>query len=374
MKRLFLLLGIILAALFPLACQKTYSLGPLPVPTAPTSTPLPTLAPTLTFTSTASPSPTCGLTVSILAGSAGVAGAANGTGTAATFQYPFGIAVDGPGNLYVADGWNNLIRKISSGAVVTTLAGSGAAGNTDAVGTAASFDSPEGVAVDASGNVYVADFYNDSIRKITPGGAVTTWAGYIGGGFVNGTGTLAGFWGPTGVAVDTAGNVYVADMLNNMIRKITPGAVVSTLAGQLTAGAVNATGTAASFNQPESVAVDSVGNVYVSDRGNFLIRKITPGGVVTTLAGSGTQAYVDGIGTAASFNSPEGIAVDGTGKVYVADVGDDVIRKITPGGVVTTMAGKGYCYTFSIPWGIAIDSSGKFYVTDYSNQLILTIQ
>ncbi len=377
MNRLFLIAVILLIGLFPLACQKTYTLGPLSVPT-------PAPPPTKTFTATGSPTPTCsGKIVSTLAGS-GLVGAVNATGTAASFNFPTGAAVDSSGNVYVADTYNNLIREITSGGVVTTLAGSGAIGAVNATGTAASFHTPYALAVDSSGNVYVADTINNLIRMITPGGVVTTLAG---GGpccAVNATGTAASFNGPWGIAVDASGNVYVADQTNDLIRKITPGGVVTTLAGSGAWGATNGTGTAASFYNPVGLAVDSSGNVYVADSYNDMIRKITPGGVVTTLAGSGSAGSADGIGTAASFNMPLGVAVDSSGNVYVTDAWNNLIREITPGGVVTTLLGKvgvagstnGNCYQalFNQPDGIAVDSSGKIYIADQDNNLIREIQ
>jgi uncharacterized repeat protein (TIGR02543 family) len=316
--------------------------------------------------------------VGTLAGS-GSSGYAEGTGTAAQFHWLEGVAVDSEGNVYVADDGNNRIRKITPDGVVTTLAGSGTSGYADGVGTAAHFRSPNGVAVDGEGNVYVADSSNYRIRKITPGGAVTTLAGSGDYGYADGTGTAAHFRYPKGVTVDSAGNVYVADTGNHRIRKITPGGVVTTLAGS-TRGSADGIGTAAQFNNPEGVAVDSEGNVYVADDGNNCIRKITPGGVVTTLAGS-TQGSADGIGTAAQFNSPWGVAVDSEGYVYVADYANHRIRKITSGGVVTTLAGStqgsadgiGTAAQFNHPRSVAVDSAGNVYVTDWDNHRIRKI-
>jgi len=177
------------------------------------------------------------------------------------FNDPCGVAVDSSGYVYVADTENSLIRKITSGRTVTTLAGqAGVTGATNATGPNASFNYPAGVAVDSSGNVYVADTDNSLIRKITSAGVVTTLAG--------------GFNYPLGVAVDFSGNVYVADSSNSLIRKITSVGIVTTLAGSGIPGATNGTGTAASFSYPEGVAVDSTGIVYVADNGNNLIRKI----------------------------------------------------------------------------------------------------
>jgi serine/threonine-protein kinase len=177
--------------------------------------------------------------------------------------------------------------------------------------------------------VYVADQDNFRIRKITPAGVVSTFAGSSVAGFANGTGTAASFSPLTGLALDVSGNVYVADYGNHSIRKITPAGVVSTLAGSGSQGSSDGTGTAASFNYPTRVVVDGSGNVYVADRTNNLIRKITPTGVVITLAGSGSVGSANGMGIAASFNGPSGVAIDGSGNLYVADTYNNRIRKIT---------------------------------------------
>ncbi|HWZ22633.1 MAG TPA: T9SS type A sorting domain-containing protein, partial [Cytophagaceae bacterium] len=227
----------------------------------------------------------------------------------------------------------NKIRKITPEGVVTTLAGSGDIGSDDAnIGTLARFDNPSFVAVDVSGNVYVADTWNNKIRKITSTGVVTTLAGSGTAGSVDATGTLASFHNPYGVVVDTSGNVYVADQSNNKIRKITPTGVVTTFAGSGTYGSVNATGTLASFNQPEGLAIDASGNIYVADAVNNKIRKITPAGVVTTLAGSGAIGSVDANGTLASFEFPTDMAVDASGNVYISDEANNKIRKISATG------------------------------------------
>jgi prepilin-type N-terminal cleavage/methylation domain-containing protein len=265
-----------------------------------------------------------GTFVTTLAGS--TAGAANGTGTAATFRGTMGIGVDTGGNIYVTDMSNHLIRKITPSAVVTTLAGSGTMGSANGTGTAASFSFPTGLAVDASGNVYIADGGNNLIRKITPAGVVTTFAGSGASGSTNGTGTAASFSYPIGIAVDSSNNVYVADNDFNLIRKITPAGVVTTLAGSGSSGSTNGTGTAASFNDPNYMSCDSTGNLYVAEQSNNLIRKITPAGVVTTLAGTGAVGPSDGLSTTATFNYPKGTAVSSTGIIYVSD--GNTVRKI----------------------------------------------
>jgi hypothetical protein len=212
----------------------------------------------------------------------------------------------------------------------STLAGYSGYGNADGTGSAARFYLPNGVAVDSAGNVYVADASNCTIRKVTAGGVVTTLAGLAESyGSADGTGSAAQFVYPTGVAEDSAGNVYVADNNNSTIRKVTAGGVVTTLAGLAgSSGSADGTGSAARFNGPLGVAVDNAGNVYVADAGNSTIRKVTAGGVVTTLAGfAGSSGSADGTGSAARFYIPRGVAVDSAGNVFVADGGNNTIRK-----------------------------------------------
>jgi sugar lactone lactonase YvrE len=322
--------------------------------------------------------------VTTLAGTYGTTGSTDGTGSAALFGRSGGIAVDTDGNAYLVDAGNNTIRKTTPEGLVTTLAGTaGKPGSADGTGTAASFDGPEGIAVDASGNIYVADTYNDTIRKVTSDGVVSTLAGTAGtSGSADGTGATASFDEPQGIAVDASGNVYVTTY-NNTIRKVTPEGVATTLAGTVgKSGHADGTGTAASFNWPQGIAMDTSGNVYVADTFNDTIRKITPGGVVTTLAGTaGTTGYADGTGTAALFSFPRGISVDASGNLYVADTGNNEIRKITPDGVVTTIIGVYGAPEASTgllpaslydPLAIAADSTGNLYITVPS--AILTLE
>ncbi len=285
------------------------------------------------------------LTITTLAGSSnGYSGTTDGVGTAARFYLPNGLATDAAGNVYVADTSNETIRKITPAGTVTTLAGTaGLQGGIDGTGAAVRFNYPTGTAVDSAGNVYVADSDNDAIRVIAPNGAVSTFAGYIGAqGTADGVGTNARFTSLYGITIDAQGNLYVSD--NNMIRKIAPDRTVTTLAGQPGAnGDIDGTGSGAQFSLPAGVAVDTKGNIYVADKGDDTIRKVTQAGVVTTVAG---QAYyigeVDGgVGTA-RFNSPTGIAVDGSGDIFVADRNSSVIREISPSGTVVTLAGSAY--------------------------------
>ncbi|RKT00250.1 YDG domain-containing protein [Flavobacterium sp. 123] len=320
--------------------------------------------------------------VSTLAGSDGISGATDGIGTSASFSNPSGVAIDAAGNLYIADRFNHKIRKITPSGLVSTFAGSGTIGATDGTGSSASFSIPTGVAIDAAGNIYVADYGNNKIRKITAAGTVTTFAGIGTRGATDGRGTVASFNLPSAVAVDGAGNVYVADTSNNKIRKITPAGVVTTLAGSGDKGATDGTGTAASFNLPSGIVVDAEANVYVADRENHVIRKITPAGAVTTLAGSGIVGATDGTGTTASFKYPYGVTVDMEANVYVADTYNNTIRKITPAGVVTTLAGNesdevrdasGFTASFRFPNSIAVDAEANVYVADTYNYKIQKI-
>ena len=321
------------------------------------------------------------LQVSTLAGSAGLAGSADGTGTGARFDVPQGVACDSLGNVYVAEHSNHTVRKITPVGQVTTLAGSaGDSGSADGNGSAARFNHPFGVAIDASGTVYVADTSNFTIRKVTAGGDVTTFAGSAGNpGSVDGTGAVARFSMPLGLACDPAGDLYVADVFNNTIRKVTPDGQVTTLAGSAgDSGSTDGAGSAARFNAPGGVACDALGNVFVADTGNHTVRKITPAGAVTTVAGSaGGSGSADGLGSAARFSSPVGIACDQVGNVYVGDYGNSAIRRISPAGLVTTVAGSvgnsgstdgiGSAARFDQPLGIACDAVGNVYIADGGN-------
>ncbi|TAE24464.1 MAG: T9SS C-terminal target domain-containing protein [Candidatus Kapaibacterium sp.] len=319
--------------------------------------------------------------VTTFAGS-GTAGLVNNTGVLAQFNQPNGIAIDGSGNLYVADKLNHCIRRITPLGVVTTFAGTGASGWAEGAAASAQFNQPTGVAVDGAGNVYVADFGNHRIRKISAG-VVSTFAGSGVGGFSDATGTLAQFQFPTGVAVDGAGNVYVADYINNRIRRITALGVVTTLAGSATAGSTDGMGAGAQFNLPVALAVNGAGTiVYVADQNNHRIRAVTTAaGAVTTLAGN-TSGYADGTGSVALFNSPTGISVNGAGNILVAENGGHRIRIITPGGIVTTLAGSGAASflnavgtaaQFNAPSGVVMDASGNAYVADLNNHRIRAI-
>ena len=344
--------------------------------------------------------------VSTLAGSVGNPGYTNNTGALAQFRFtnPSGVAVDGAGNLYVADAVNNAIRKVTAAGVVTTFAGSptGLSGNVDnATGTSALFTSPEGIAIDGAGNLYVADTGNQAIRMITSAGAVTTVAGTGGtgtagtSGYVNNaTGSSARFNTPLGITCDRNGtggaavNLYVADSGNNAVRKIVvSGGTTTTLSGSATGvpGATNGTLVNSLFSLPSGIVSNNAGTLlYVADTNNHLIRSLNiTGDAVTTLAGSGSPGYGEGTGVAAVFNAPRGVTVAASGNILVSDTLNQVIRAVTTVGVSSLYAGvagspgsaNGLALTsarFFIPSGITADTS-SVYVIDTSNHLVRRI-
>ncbi|WP_323027112.1 IPT/TIG domain-containing protein [Gelidibacter japonicus] len=301
-------------------------------------------------------------------------GFADGPGTTAKFDNPKGLAMDAQGNLYVVDENNQKIRKITPDGMVSTLSGS-TLGFADGPGATAQFYDPIGIAVDGQGNVYVGDSNNNRIRKIAPNGLTSTLAGST-YGFADGVGAVAKFNAPYGVAVDDQGNVFVADLYNHKIRKVTSNGVVSTLAGSAK-GFADGMGIAAQFNFPSGITVDNRGNVYISDSNNHKIRKVTSSGVVSTLAGS-IAGFKDGEAEIAQFDFPNEMAVDASGRVYVTDGNNHKIRKIELNGAVSTIAGSisGFAdgttesALFNSPYGVVINTEGVLYVVDNNNNRI----
>ncbi len=329
-------------------------------------------------------------TVHTLAGG-NSAGFSNGTNSNALFNAPAGVAVDTMDNVYVADYYNNQIRKIIGGNTIT-LAGD-TLGYRDGPGTIALFNRPIGICTDSAGNVYVADTYNNAIRKITPAGFVTTISGKGADsiGYRNGPADNALFYSPVGVAIDRAGNLYVADNGNDVVRKISANGIVSTFAGNDTVGYVNGIDTLSEFYGLAGIATDRSGNVYVTELTNNSVRKIS-NGYVSTIGGVDTigmdttiftisPGYRNGAADTSEFDNPTGLVVDDSGAVYVSDEYNNVIRKIYK-GFVTTLAGTsdiGFVNgvadssDFYAPIGIALDNHGNFYIGDNGNNAIREI-
>lgn len=322
----------------------------------------------------------------------GSPGFLDGINSNAQFNNLTGVAVDGAGNVYVADQGNNAIRKITPAGtnwIVTTIAG-GTQGSEDGTNTGAQFFGPAGVAVDAAGKLYVTDQYNGTIRQITPLGTnwvVSTIAGSAGLlGNQDGTNASAEFSGPAGIAVDGFGNIFVADEANNAIREIIPSGgnwIVSTMAGG-SRGNRDGVNSSAQFFSPSGVAVDSSGRVFVADQFNNTIRLLNPAGsnwVVTTIAGQSIAGGSDGSGTNAQFNAPINLAMDAGNHLYVADLFNDAIRKMTLVGtewMVTTIAGgsagstsgAGANAQFNLPFDVAADAFGDVFVADSQNNAV----
>ncbi|MCL2723352.1 MAG: NHL repeat-containing protein [Polyangiaceae bacterium] len=332
-------------------------------------------------------------TVSTLAGT-GEASAQDGPALQATFNNPAGIALGPNGSLYVTDQYNNKIRKIAADGTVSTYAGNGNAGLADGNCADATFNSPYGISVDPAGYVYVADYANHAIRKIIP--TPTCWVSTLAGagpsnpGASDGMGTAASFNYPVGLTLDAAsGNIYVADSRSNKIRLVTRDGAVSTYAGTGTAGNVNGRAVNATFNYPWGILVDAGGTLYVSEYRNNDIRMITSDLQVSTLAGSGARGpLIDGTGTDASFASPFGIRIDANGNLLVGDTYNNAVRQVSPTGEVTTIAGQRAASnvgvagdndgpadtaTFHCPQGVAMNA-GTIYIADSLNNKIRKLE
>ena len=330
-------------------------------------------------------------TISTIAGTGthGFAGD-GGPATAATLAFPATVVFDSAGNMYIADASNSRVRKVDTNGNISTFAGTGDFGDfgDTNVATKAGLNRPYGLAIDKAGNMYIADTYNDAIRKVTAsGGIVSTFAGTVQGfGGDGGGATGALFDTPTAIVLDAAGNLYIADTNNNRIRKVGLDGNISTFAGTGNGASTGDGGPASSaaINNPEGLAVDTAGNIYVADTAGHRIRKITPNGTITTVAGNGSGGFAGdgGPATHASLYYPKGIAVDASsGNLYIADWLNSRIRVVTPDGNINTVAGTGqYDYNgdggpatsaaLRFPWGLAVGPSGSVYVADDENSVI----
>jgi serine/threonine-protein kinase len=306
--------------------------------------------------------------VRTLAGS-GAGGSANGAPGSATFSSLSALTVDAFGNVYIADTGNNRIRKVTPTGTVSDFS--------------TGLNQPRGITIDSSGNFYVADTGSNTVKKITAAGVVSLVAGSGGaGGFSEGSGASAKFNAPTGIAVDKNGVLFVTDSGNNRIRQITTAGIVSTFAGNGTAASGDGSGSNATFNNPKGIAFGPNGSLYVADFAGNKIRKISTSAAVTTFAGTGTTGAGDGPGAAAQFNGPSSVAVTATGTVYVADTLGNTVRALSPTGAVTTFAGwatagaaegVGVAAQFRGATGVGLDASGALYVADTGNNKVRKI-
>jgi len=294
----------------------------------------------------------------------------------AEFKHPMDVAVATDGTLYIADLFSHRIRKISGGQV-STVAGFGIQDTANGVGINAGYGLPSRLVIDGLGNIFTLDAADARVRKITPAGIVSTYAGAVARGYAEGSALSARFGQSFGIVMDANGNIYIADSDNHRIRKITSQGIVSTVAGSDTAGFTNGDVSSAKFFFPQGCVLDREGNLFVADQNR--IRKITPSGMVSTLAGTDTSGNADGDATKASFSLIEDMVIDDQSNLYVTD--ENRIRKITPQGVVTTIAGSiqgykdgdGSIAKFNSPIGLGIDTQGNIYVADFNNSLIRKI-
>lgn len=319
--------------------------------------------------------------VKTLAG--GMAGNQDGAAEAARFRWPYGVASGEDGSVIVADRLNHRLRRIQASGEVVHLAGSidGASGNADGDASTSRFHDPQGVSIGSDGRVYVADTGNHRIRILNTDGSVSTLAGST-EGFADASGASARFSHPSGLGLDSHGDLLVADRDNHRIRRVTPDGDVSTLSGG-EAGFVDGPRSAARFNHPQGIYVAPDGFVYVADSNNHAIRMVTPSGEVLTLAGNGTAGFSDGTGANARFRHPVGLTGDDAGNLYVADWGNHRIRRIqTSTGAVTTLAGSDHAgfkdgsllsARFNFPAGLARSASGSLLIADYGNHRIRSI-
>ncbi len=311
-----------------------------------------------------------------------------GPATAAQLNFPQSVAIDGAGNLLIADTENCRIRKVTPDGVISTVVGTGefAFGGDGGPAVSARINQPHGVAADSSGNIFVPDYFNHRIRKVTPAGSISTVAG-------NGTYGFSGDGGPAAgarifqedIAVDAAGNLLIADRGNFRVRQVTPAGIISTIAGTGIPGFSGDGGpaVAARVSTAYGIAVDAAGNIFVADYGGARVRKINPAGIISTVAGTGVPGFSGdgGPATSARLNNPAGVAVDSTGNLFIADALNNRVRKVTPDGTVSTVAGNGIAgfsgdggpavlAQLNFRGGIAVDAAGALYFTDTLNNRV----
>ncbi len=314
-----------------------------------------------------------------------------GQATAAELDHPYGVFQDASGNLFIADQWNHKIRKVTPAGVISTIAGGSAGFSGDGgQATAAHLNYPSQIYVDAAGNVFIADEFNSCIRKINTSGVISTVAGIGGSGGYNGDGgqaTAAQLNTCTDMTFDAAGNMYIADYTGQRIRKVNTSGVISTIAGTGTVGysGDNGPATAALLNYPYGIAINSAGEIFFSDRYNNRIRKIDVSGIITTIAGTGAATYTgdNGPATAATVNNCYKVNLDAAGNIYIADFGNSVIRKIDLSGTITTIAGSTGGYggdggpatsaKLSQPGGVFVNSGGDVFIGDANNYRVRMI-
>jgi uncharacterized protein (TIGR03437 family) len=315
-----------------------------------------------------------------------------GAAAKAELYLPQAVALDANGNRYIADSGNHVVRKVASNGAISTIAGAGVAGFGGDGSSAASaqLNTPTGVAVDKSGNIYIADSGNNRVRKIASNGAISTFAGTGSAGFggEGGAATSAQLYNPVAVAVDASGNLYIADLGNDRVRKVSASGAITTVAGNGTTAYGGDGGPAvnAQLNFPQAVAVDASGNLYIADSLNFRVREVTTGGLIATVAGNGSAGYSGDLGqaTAAQISSPVGVAVDSAGSIYISD-GAVHIRKVYANGIIVTIAGNGSpgysgdggaatSAQIDAPGGMAVDSSGNVLFADTANNAVRMLQ
>jgi serine/threonine-protein kinase len=330
------------------------------------------------------PAPAASTRVITYAGT-GAGGSVNGTGPQASFTYPSALAYSSSGVMFVGDFGNSLVREIAlTDAAVTTYAGTGVEGLVNGPAASAEFDGTAHIVLDKQGDLFVSDEENNVIREITASGNVVTVAGSGAAGYQDGPAATAMFTRPEGLVVDANGDLYVAEGQNNVIRKITTStAMVSTYAGTGTVGFNNGALGSATFSTPYGLTIDGSGNLYVSDVQNNCIREINVStGMVSTYAGSGAQGFTNGPAATATFYDPVESIFDGQGNMYISDFGNNVIRKISTSGVVSTYAGNGTqgllngadsIAEFNHPIGLAIDGNGNLYIADERNNVVREI-